>query len=67
MTPRKDINIIIKNRASRLSLSFTNICSQLGISRQSFYNKINGVYNWQENELPRLAEILKLDLKDLYE
>jgi len=65
MTIKEDINIIIKNRAQRLNISITNLCDKMGMSRTSFYNKLNGTYKWQAQDIPDLMSILKFQKEDI--
>ena len=55
---------VLKNKIDSSSISVTEIASILGITRQGFYNKLNGKNDFRVEEVKKLSEILFLSKKE---
>lgn len=41
-------------------ISITFLAKQLGISREGFYNKLNGITEFKASEIAKIAQLLRL-------
>ena len=48
--------------AARANVTNRSMADELGISEQALYNKINGITEFKNSEIKKLASILKLSL-----
>ena len=52
----------INGRIKTQKLSTVQLAEDLGITRQSLYNKLNGKYEFKTNELEKLSTIFGNDI-----
>ena len=52
----------INGRIKTQKLSTVQLAEDLGITRQSLYNKLNGKYEFKTNELEKLSAIFGNDI-----
>ena len=50
---------------ARAGISKREISSQLGVSEQAFYNKLNGRAEFKNSEILKLSEMLALSMSDV--
>ncbi len=54
----------LKNKIAENGTSITFVSNALGITREGFYNKINGVTEFKGSEISKLSKVLKLTKKE---
>lgn len=56
-------SVLLECEMKRKKISKCDMCSMLGISRTAFYRKCNGLSEFTQSEIQKIAHIL--ELKDL--
>ncbi len=60
-------SVLLKKRIKGKGISITLLAEKVGISREGFYKKMNGITEFKISEVLRIKKILNLSEKDANE
>lgn len=65
--PNEVIRVTVRALRSAHQVDALELAQQLGVSRQSIYNRLNGHAPWLASEVAALADFFGCDVQDLYD